>query len=553
MSSVKRHGSMSSSAHPRGHHAEHHELAHTLPAHHHYDTEWEAKEELRLRELEEARARAAQMEKTMRWWSDCTANWREKWSKVRTERNKAREESRIFRTKFDASVKECNNLKREKQDLENELHAVRDEILQLKLQKSPNNNNLPALVMATPERDVTSEKKEKLGHSEPLKLDLKRNNMNKAKIEQESQNDHDVVTFKSEMVQTSPVFFNRTSSNFDPIPDLEYLDKLLKPEKDIELEAISKDQNFYALNSNELSESIEDKVKLSPSKLIDSLLTPTQDYSEQRLSLYQLRLEEAVKTLQVEREEKTQLHKTHEKVQQDLNQMKMKFDDLKQSKQEALKELNQVKAEHQDEIQIIRLDLEDETNSRSSMDRRVADLRSQLETLQAENAAETRNKKLRTHIQDLEERLDRRNKQLSSASDSDCKTLQQEIHDKNKELAELKHAHSKLKKILQDKTTELGHAIRRSEQYETEVKKLRLRVEELKKELAIAEDEVDSATNNIRKLQRTNDELQEQVDSLQVQVEHLQTRLRSTNHSLICRRGSASRLHTDLSEDESTN
>lgn len=44
--------------------------------------DWESREELRLRELEEARARAAQMEKTMRWWSDCTANWREKWSKV---------------------------------------------------------------------------------------------------------------------------------------------------------------------------------------------------------------------------------------------------------------------------------------------------------------------------------------------------------------------------------------------------------------------------------------------------------------------------------------
>lgn len=46
--------------------------------------DWESREELRLRELEEARARAAQMEKTMRWWSDCTANWREKWSKVKT-------------------------------------------------------------------------------------------------------------------------------------------------------------------------------------------------------------------------------------------------------------------------------------------------------------------------------------------------------------------------------------------------------------------------------------------------------------------------------------
>lgn len=44
--------------------------------------DWESREELRIRELEEARARAAQMEKTMRWWSDCTANWREKWSKV---------------------------------------------------------------------------------------------------------------------------------------------------------------------------------------------------------------------------------------------------------------------------------------------------------------------------------------------------------------------------------------------------------------------------------------------------------------------------------------
>jgi len=46
------------------------------------EADWEAKDEMRQRELEEMRARAAQMEKTMRWWSDCTANWREKWSKV---------------------------------------------------------------------------------------------------------------------------------------------------------------------------------------------------------------------------------------------------------------------------------------------------------------------------------------------------------------------------------------------------------------------------------------------------------------------------------------
>lgn len=62
----------------------------------------------------------------------------------------------------------------------------------------------------------------------------------------------------------------------------------------------------------------------------------------------------------------------------------------------------------------------------------------------------------------------------------------------------MRHSHGKLKKVLQDKSTELAHAVRRAEQYEAEVKRLRGRVEELKRELAVAEDEVDSASNNIR-------------------------------------------------------
>jgi len=57
-------------------------------------------------------------------------------------------------------------------------------------------------------------------------------------------------------------------------------------------------------------------------------------------------------------------------------------------------------------------------------------------------------------------------------------------------LTELRHAHSRTKKSLQDRTAELEHARSRAEQYEAEVKKLRLRIEELKHELATAEDEV---------------------------------------------------------------
>lgn len=54
----------------------------------------------------------------------------------------------------------------------------------------------------------------------------------------------------------------------------------------------------------------------------------------------------------------------------------------------------------------------------------------------------------------------------------------------------MRHIHTKVKKQYQEKTAELAHANRRVEQHEAEVKKLRLRVEELKKELGQAEDEV---------------------------------------------------------------
>lgn len=66
------------------------------------------------------------------------------------------------------------------------------------------------------------------------------------------------------------------------------------------------------------------------------------------------------------------------------------------------------------------------------------------------------------------------------------------------ELADLRHIHAKLKKQFQEKTAELAHANRRVESHEAEVKKLRLRVEELKKELGQAEDEVGTRYAGIR-------------------------------------------------------
>ena len=84
-------------------------------------------ETLLVREVEEWRGRAVQMEKTMRfvlysssirqlisitrWWSECAANWRDKWTKVRLERNKAVEEAREIKTKAERVEKEMDGVR----------------------------------------------------------------------------------------------------------------------------------------------------------------------------------------------------------------------------------------------------------------------------------------------------------------------------------------------------------------------------------------------------------------------------------------------------------
>nr|XP_009664337.1 PREDICTED: coiled-coil domain-containing protein 102A [Struthio camelus australis] len=258
-----------------------------------------------------------------------------------------------------------------------------------------------------------------------------------------------------------------------------------------------------------------------------------------KVTALKLRLDESQKVLLKEREDKLALSKSIEKLEGELSQWKIKYEELNKNKQEVMKQLNILKEIHQDELGRISEDLEDELGARSSMDKKLAELRTEMERLQAENAAEwgkrerleteklnleRENKKLRAQIEDLEEVLARKRRQTASALDTDLKTIQAELFEKNKELADLKHVHTKLKKQYQEKMAELAHANRRVEQHEGEVRKLRLRVEELKKELAQAEDELDEAHNQTRKLQRSLDEQTEQSENFQVQLEHLQSR-----------------------------
>ncbi|VDK74687.1 unnamed protein product [Onchocerca ochengi] len=88
-------------------------------------TDWDACELARLQELNEARQRAAQMEKTMRWWSECTASWRQKWSTVRNERNRAREEGHSLRIALTEAKEENKQLLSAKRAVEAEISRMK--------------------------------------------------------------------------------------------------------------------------------------------------------------------------------------------------------------------------------------------------------------------------------------------------------------------------------------------------------------------------------------------------------------------------------------------
>lgn len=472
--------------------------------------DWESREELRLRELEEARARAAQMEKTMRWWSDCTANWREKWSKVRAERNRARDEVRQLRQRLDALTKELTGARRERQEL-----AAENEQLRLEAQRVRGEQSSPENASTPPESNSSAAST----HS---------NQPREAEIKQDNQDE--------EGVRDGP-----GSPEQEPVRDIG-TDKLYKQKEMELLEALLRAKSeapdsWDGRSASSLRSALsrQDRNRL----LWEDLAALEEDTS--KLNALQLRLDESQKVLLKEREDKHALIKNIEKLEAELSQWKLKYEELNKSKQEALKQLNLLKEVHQDELGRMSEDLEDELGARTNMDKKLAELRTEMERLQVENAAEwgrrerleteklaleRENKKLRTQMEDLEEQLARKRRQAASALDTDLKTIQSELFERNKELADLRHVHSKVKKQYQEKMAELTHANRRVEQHEAEVKKLRLRVEELKKELGQAEDELDEAHNQTRKLQRSLDEQVEQSENLQVQLEHLQSRLR---------------------------
>lgn len=459
----------------------------------------DARDELRERELEEARARAVQMEKTMRWWSDCTANWREKWGKVRAERNKAREENRQLKLKLEAAAKEISNLRREK---------LATHELQVKLQKEV----------------------------EKLERELKKDRrlIPSARVEPSPKADDCTDNVDGEL-KNSSVY---ESTIPKPGAEKQFIEQILQ--KNEFYQGKGDDASvFERSHSVPADERRRSRPNSRKQKSIDEHFVNVE--SSQQFILMRTKLEQTERLLSEERSTKQNLLEELDSLQSDLTTLKLKNEELKVSHQDYSQELAKLRSKHEQEIGDLSGDPEDAySSSTSASTRKVTELRGEIERLQEENAQEwskreklesdklvleRENKKLRLQIEDLTAQLSTSSK--VSKGSVDVFQLQTQLEEKMREQQELKHAYNKVRKQLQEKAEELNHSKKRVEQHENEVRKLRARVEELKVDLTKAEDEIDTQTNTFRKLQRSLDEQTELANSYRVQIEHLNSRLRA--------------------------
>lgn len=207
-------------------------------------------------------------------------------------------------------------------------------------------------------------------------------------------------------------------------------------------------QGTSGKDSKNISLEIDDKQlkKLKISKSED-----TEDDSEyliQKTKMLQLRLEDAQKAIISEKEEKIQLMKSMDKMRHDLDECRSKCEELRSARQEAVRELLTIQETHRAELRIITNSLQEETASRESVERRLGELRGELERLQSENASfwsrserletekinlERENKKMKAELVDSQVSGRTPMWNVSNGSRSEeIRQLQQELVDKNK-------------------------------------------------------------------------------------------------------------------------
>lgn len=140
--------------------------------------------------------------------------------------------------------------------------------------------------------------------------------------------------------------------------------------------------------------------------------------------------------------------KTLDKMRHDLEEGRNKCEELRTARQEAVRELLTIQETHRAELRIMTNSLQEETNARELLERRLSELRGELERLQSENSSfwsrserfetekvnlERENKKLKAEF--LDAQVSGRISSFNNSGarpDAELRLLQQELVEKNK-------------------------------------------------------------------------------------------------------------------------
>jgi len=280
--------------------------------------------------------------------------------------------------------------------------------------------------------------------------------------------------------------------------------------------------------------------------LNDALSLEASGGPAEQINHVKFRLEEALKTLEAERGHKQTLLREIDGLHEQVSALESESDGLRIARQEASRDLLLARNQGQERVRTLQLQLEEQQAKRNGSEQLIGHLREELERLQSENAeewgrrerldaekqnCERENRKLRHQLDEVKDRARKLSEQHSQLAQGEVGRMRAQTDAASRELLELRHSHGRLRKAHADRGEEMTHWRRKAETSEKEVKRLRARIEELKKELARAEDQMDESANCIRRLQRSNEELLSQAEGYQVQIEHLGSRLRAIQPS----------------------
>ena len=232
------------------------------------------------------------MEKTMRWWSDCTANWREKWSKVRNERNKAREEAKVLRTKLEITMKDANAYKHEAQELEIQNEQLKKEMEKIHMVLLKHAGQFDQQIVSILESDP--QLRNSLGIDELLDV---YNNVENSENPSSTENKDYVIKSPTKENNATNVEVVHSASDRDIE---EYVLQGAVPKHAVELYKESSMMSLDRDIAKLVAEASTMQEKLD--KRQSTLEIGNEEYLMQKMSMLHLRLEEATKAINAEKE-----------------------------------------------------------------------------------------------------------------------------------------------------------------------------------------------------------------------------------------------------------